>query len=73
MGIKTAIAKGLSAVGKVLVNTAAQIGAAHGGSGAVRFLSGLHHDGRVARRGRPKHCARAVDCVVIDQWLMWRS
>ncbi len=73
MGIKAAIARTLSAIGTVLVNTAAHIGAANGGSGASRFLSGAHHDGRLARRGHPKHCARAVDCVVLDQWLMWRN
>ena len=72
MGIKTAIVRALSVVRTILVDAAAHIGAANGGFGAGRFLSGPHHDGRVARRGRPKHCARAVDCVVIDQWLMWR-
>ena len=72
MGIKAAIARTLSAIGTV-INAAAQVGAANDGSGASRFLSGAHHDGRLARRGRPKHCARAVDCVVLDQWLMWRS
>ena len=47
MGIKAAIARTLSAIGTILVNTAAQIGAANGGSGASRFLSGAHHDGRL--------------------------
>jgi hypothetical protein len=73
MNLKTAIAKLLSDVGAILVNTAAQIGAANGGIRSGMFLPGPHHDGRIARRGRRKHCARAVDCVVIDQWLMWRS
>ena len=73
MNIITAIAKALAGIGATLLNTAAHIGAANGGIRSGMFLPGPHHDGRISRRGRPKHCARAVDCVVIDQWLMWRN
>ena len=73
MGNKTAIAKALSAIAAVIVNTAASIGAAAGGSGAVRYSQRSYPDsrpGRTLRRSRRN--ARGVDRAVIDQWLMWR-
>ena len=57
MGIKAAIARTLSAIGTVLVNTAAQIGAANGGSGASRFLSGRITTG-ASRGGAARSIAR---------------
>ena len=74
MGNKTAIAKALSAVATVIVNTAASLGAAAGGSGAVRYSQKSYPDARphrnLRRSGRNAH---GVERAVIDQWLMWRN
>jgi hypothetical protein len=74
MGNKTAIAKALSALATLIVNTAAAVGAAAGGSGAVRYSPKTYPDARPGRQlRRSARHARGVDRAVIDQWLMWRN
>jgi len=74
MGNKTAIAKTLSAIAAVIVDTAASLGAAAGGSGSSPYSPKTCPDarpGRHVRRSARNACG--VDRAVIDQWLMWRN
>ena len=74
MGNKTAIAKTLSAIATVIVNTAASLGAAAGGAGALRYSQKTYPDAQPGRRApRRSRNVRGVDRAVIDQWLMWRN
>ena len=71
---KTAIAKALAAIATVIVDTAASLGAAAGGSGSLRYWKKTYPDappGRHLRRSA-RH-PRGVERAVIDQWLMWRN
>ncbi|MDB5808813.1 MAG: hypothetical protein JWN94_935 [Betaproteobacteria bacterium] len=63
------IARKLMSLAGIIVNSAAALGAAAGGSQASRYLPRSHPD---TRRGRVNR-GRAVDRVVIDQWLLWRK
>ena len=71
---KTAIAQALSAFATFVVNTAASVGAAAGGSSAARYSLKNYPDARQGRQlRRSARHARGVDRAVIDQWLMWRN
>jgi len=74
MGNKAAIAKALSAIATVIVDSAASLGAAAGGSGYMRYSPKSYPDARPGRRvSRRARNPRGVDRAVIDQWLMWRN
>jgi hypothetical protein len=64
-----AIAEALATLAAVIISTAASLASAVGGAGANRYLPRSHPD---TRRGA-SHRVRAVDRVVIDQWLLWRK